>query len=105
MVFSSAIFLFLFLPIALGVYYISPRMLRNIALLAISLLFYAWGEKGYVVLMAASILMNYGLGLWLQARRGRNGERLLLGVAIALNLVLLLHFKYTNFLLSNLNEM
>jgi alginate O-acetyltransferase complex protein AlgI len=105
MVFSSAIFLFLFLPIALGVYYISPRILRNAALLAVSLFFYAWGEKGYVLLMAASILMNYGLGRWLETRRGRRGERPLLGVAIALNLILLLHFKYANFVFFNLNEL
>jgi alginate O-acetyltransferase complex protein AlgI len=104
MVFSSAIFLFLFLPLALGVYFVAPRTLRNAALLAISLFFYAWGEKGYVLLMTASILMNYGLGRWIETRRGRNGERLLLASAIAMNLILLLHFKYANFLVSNVNE-
>jgi alginate O-acetyltransferase complex protein AlgI len=104
MVFSSAFFLFLFLPLALGVYYVAPKSLRNAALLAVSLFFYAWGEKGYVLLMIASIAMNYGLGRWLEARRGRSGERLLLAGAIALNLLLLIHFKYTNFLVSNLND-
>ena len=105
MVFSSAVFLFLFLPLALGAYYIAPRFLRNAALLAVSLLFYAWGEKGYVVLMAASIGLNYGLGRWIEARRGRSGERLLLAWAIALNLLILIHFKYANFLIGNVNEL
>ncbi len=105
MVFSSAFFLFLFLPIGLGIYYVAPRFLRNAALLAVSLLFYAWGEKGYVLLMIASIAMNYGLGRWLEARRGRSGERLLLAWAIALNLLILIHFKYANFLIGNINEL
>lgn len=63
MVFSSAIFLFGFLPIALLLYYLSPRVIKNITLLLISLLFYAWGEVFYLGLMIASIVSNYFFGL------------------------------------------
>lgn len=103
MLFSSAIFLFLFLPVTLGVYFAAPRRLRNAALLALSLLFYAWGEKGYVLLIAASIALNYGLGLWLDAWRERRAGNYLLALAIASNVGLLILFKYANFVVANLN--
>mgnify|MGYP006865042841 CR=1 FL=1 len=62
MVFSSPIFLFGFLPIVLLVYFLSPKKLKNIALLVMSLLFYAWGELFYVGVMLVSILSNYVIG-------------------------------------------
>ena len=62
MLFSSITFLFLFLPIVLAVYYIVPYKAKNIILLAASLLFYAWGEPVYVILMILSILFNYFCG-------------------------------------------
>ena len=58
MVFSSITFLFLFLPIVLAVYYIVPGRAKNIILLIASILFYAWGEPVYVILMILSILLN-----------------------------------------------
>ena len=67
MLFSSSVFLFAYLPIVLVVYYIPLRGLRraqNLFLLAASLLFYAWGEPWFVLVMAASIAANYGFGLW-----------------------------------------
>lgn len=71
MLFSSSVFLFAYLPIVLAVYYIPLRGLRraqNLFLLAASLLFYAWGEPWFVLVMAASIAANYGFGLWVHAR-------------------------------------
>ena len=71
MLFSSSVFLFAYLPIVLVVYYIPLRGLRraqNLFLLAASLLFYAWGEPWFVLVMAASIAANYGFGLWVHAR-------------------------------------
>ena len=62
MVFSSITFLFLFLPIVLAVYYIVPGRAKNIILLIASILFYAWGEPVYVILMILSILLNYFCG-------------------------------------------
>src|SRR5437867_12788177 len=104
MVFSSTIFLFLFLPLALALYYAAPRLLRNSALLLVSLLFYAWGEKGYVLLMIVAIIMNYGLGMTIERWKGRRGA-VLLAVAVVLNLLLLFHFKYANFLVANVNDL
>ena len=62
MLFSSVTFLFVFLPVSLAVYYISPYALKNIVLLIASLFFYAWGEPVYVVLMILSIFFNYICG-------------------------------------------
>ena len=59
MVFSSLTFLFLFFPLVMGVYYLCPRALRNLWLLLTSLLFYAWGEPRYVVLMIFSVPVSY----------------------------------------------
>ena len=62
MLFSSVTFLFVFLPVSLAVYYISPYALKNIVLLIASLFFYAWCEPVYVVLMILSIFFNYICG-------------------------------------------
>ena len=64
MVFSSAIFLFFFLPIVLGLYFLAPPRARNLLLLVASLWFYAWGETAYVALILASGVMNYAFGRW-----------------------------------------
>ncbi len=98
MVFSSAVFLFLFLPVLLVLYFTAPRGLRNLLLLLASLLFYAWGEGPFVALMLASIAINYGLGLLVDTRRGRRSGRIALATAIAANLGLLAWFKYAHFL-------
>ena len=63
MLFSSITFLFLFLPIMLAVYYIAPPQWKNLLLLAGSLIFYAWGEPVYIILMILSILLNYFCGM------------------------------------------
>ena len=63
MVFSSLLFLFRFVPAVLLIYYIMPRPLRNFVLLLFSLVFYAWGEPVYILLMLASILLSYTGGI------------------------------------------
>ena len=70
MVFSSTLFVFLFLASVLGLYFLAPRTGKNAVLLAASLFFYAWGETFFVLLMLASILANYGLGLLIGRSRG-----------------------------------
>ena len=107
MLFSSSIFLFAFLPAVLLGYYIIFRGMRraqNLLLLAASLLFYAWGEPWFVLVMMGSILANYLFGLWVHAWK-RRGRRLLLPVTAACvcNLGLLFVFKYLTFTLENLN--
>jgi len=103
MVFSSTIFLFWFLPIVLAAYFLAPRPVKNVTLLVASLYFYAWGEKYYVLLMILSICSNFAFGLRI-ARHGQTsqGKRAMAG-AVAVNLALLASFKYTNFIVDNLN--
>jgi len=105
MVFSSASFLFYFLPVVLAAYYacVSFKHLRNWILLAASLFFYTWGEGEYVVIMLLSILANYLFGLWVYKAHEKNNAKTQMAVAISFNLLLLVIFKYTNFLVANLN--
>lgn len=107
MVFSSSIFIFLFLPLTLGGYFLIRTDLRNVFLLIMSLLFYAWGEPIYVFLMLGSIMMNYVGGLLIERQRRKQTkiitEKTILALCIAGNLGLLLYFKYANFFINNLN--
>ena len=73
MLFSSALFVFCFLPIVLGVYFVVHPRLRNAWLLAVSLVFYAWGEPVIALVMLLSIAANYAFGLWVERARERGG--------------------------------
>jgi alginate O-acetyltransferase complex protein AlgI len=101
--FSSPVFLYVFLPILLGLYALAPPRCRNLVLLTASLLFYAWGEGAYVALMIAIIAVNYGLGRRVQMLEGRNRAKITVAVAVVVNLGLLIAFKYSNFLVDQLN--
>ena len=103
MVFSSHVFLFLFLPAVLLCYYAAPRRWRNPVLLCFSLLFYAWGEPRYLAVMLFVILVNY-LGALAVARRKERGRGAggVLALTLALNLATLFYFKYTAFFLRSL---
>ncbi len=96
MVFSSLTFLFAFLPVTLLGYRLLPKRLRIGFLLLVSLFFYAWGEPLYVFLMIGSILVNWGIGFKV-AGDGPH-RKAWLALAIGLNLLLLLIFKYTGLL-------
>ncbi len=98
MVFSSPIFIFLFLPVVLGLYFMLPGMrARNLLLLVASIFFYAWGEGQYALLMLFSIGFNYVCGLWINSRKGRGGAGAVLAFAVVVNLGLLAFFKYAYF--------
>lgn len=104
MVFSSVLFLYLFLPITLIVYFLSGKQLRNIVLLTASLIFYAWGEFGYVLIMVYSVFLNWPTGVLVEKTRLQPFVcRAWLSVGIAANLLPLLFFKYGNFLVENYN--
>ena len=108
MVFSSAVFLLAFLPIVLSVYYMIPVRLKNPMLLLASLIFYAWGEPVYVLIMLFSTVFDYGNGLMLEHldRTGQPHRRKwVLALSVAVNLGLLGFFKYTDFLLGSLNAL
>ena len=104
MLFSSTVFIFLFLPAVLIGYYLLLRGMkaRNALLLAASLVFYAWGEPVYVLLMLLSIAVNYAFGRLLERREH---SKTLLVAAVIFNLGLLFYFKYLNFTVDNLNAL
>jgi alginate O-acetyltransferase complex protein AlgI len=104
MVFSSAVFLFLFLPAVLCLYYLVPRRGRNAILLSASLFFYAWGEKAFVLVMLATIVANYVFGLLIDRSRDGRQAKIVVGIGVATNLAFLIGFKYANFLVDNLNH-
>jgi alginate O-acetyltransferase complex protein AlgI len=94
MVFSSVTFLYFFLPVFLAAYLLLP--FRNFVLLVASLFFYAWGELGYVALLIGSIVFNWAVGLGID-RASARASRVVLGLGIVGNLLLLGLFKYANF--------
>jgi len=122
MIFSSVIFLFFFLPVVLTLYFLPSRRWRNSFFIFAGLVFYAWSEGPYVLFLLLFILCNYLLGLWLNAastevepcpgslpvssaarRSFVTSRKFAVICGVALNLVLLAGFKYTNFVAANLN--
>ncbi len=104
MVFSSLIFLFVFLPFVLAVYYITPRKFRNLTLFIVDLVFYAWGEPWLIVLMLVSIMLNYTAGILIGINREKkNLSKFIFILAVILNLGLLGFFKYIGFIGETLN--
>ena len=97
MLFSSNLFLFLFLPLVLGIYYVLDRKWRNPFLLLVSLLFYAWGTGKFVVMMVASIGLNYVAAMVLSRLHKSFWRRLILAITVALNLSVLFVYKYLDF--------
>ncbi|WP_438349673.1 MBOAT family O-acyltransferase [Paenibacillus sp. FA6] len=106
MVFSSLLFLFLFLPAVLAIYYCSPRRSKNLILFAASLVFYAWGEPVYIVIMLLSTFTDYCFGLLLDRPKFSDHKRKWIVVfSIIVNLSLLSYFKYADFLIDNINTL
>ncbi len=104
MVFSSLLFVFFFLPLILGVYYLAPKTVRNFVLVLGSLLFYAWGEPVYVVLMIFIAVFDYVNGLLLDTYSKRKTIcRLVLTGSLVINISVLGFFKYYGFLINNIN--
>ncbi|MEF2596253.1 MAG: MBOAT family O-acyltransferase [Lachnospiraceae bacterium] len=108
MIFSSLLFLFRFLPAVLVLYYLAPRPLRNLVLLLCSLVFYAWGEPVYIILMIVSILVSYTGGILVdrfktQGKR-RAARAALLGSSVV-SLSLLGFFKYADFLIGTVDSL
>ena len=103
MVFSSIIFLFIYLPAVLLLYYITPRKGRNLLLFLVNLVFYGWGEPKLVVLMLISTAVNYISGLLIGRMKNDDGTnkksaKAVLAVSIVINIGLLGYFKYAGFI-------
>ena len=103
MIFSSIPFLYYFLPCVLLACYLMPKAGRNGVLLLFSLLFYAWGEPRYLVVMLAATVLGYGFGLAME--RFPKAKKGLLIASVASSLSFLLCFKYADFFLENLGAL
>jgi len=96
-VFSSALFLFYFLPIFLGLYFIVPKGWRNLYTAGASLLFYAWGAPDFLIIFLGSCLVDYLVTARIDGASDAGRRKAFLVVSLVLNLGLLLYFKYANF--------
>ena len=108
MLFASTVFIFAFLPAVLLLYYVVLKKFRtaqNILLLVASLLFYAWGEPKYVLIMILSIIVNYLFGLLVDKfRASKTKSRLVIALTVVFNLGVLYIFKYLMFTIENINS-
>ena len=101
MVFSSLYYLFLYMVVVLAAYYVTPLKARNLVLLVLNLIFYGWGEPVYILIMFASIAIDYTHGMLVErckAKDNDRGARLAVASSVVFNLALLFFFKYWDFL-------
>ena len=102
MLFSSLVFIFVFLPAILLAYYLAPKKIRNLLLLIFSIVFYAWGGISYTLVLIISILFNY---LFVsQLAKEKSHKRRWLAIGLTFNISLLFVFKYLDFFIDNFNE-
>ena len=105
MVFSSILFIFRFLPVAMVIYFLAPNKFKNLILLLVSLIFYSWGEPKYFGIMIASIVVDYVVSREIEKNRGNSKICvILLAISIVFNLGMLFFFKYFNFFIENVNN-
>lgn len=106
MLFSSIVFMFYFLPIVIGIYYVIPKRYRNISLFIFNLIFYGWKEPIFIVLMLFSTVNDYFLGNKVyQHRDNKIKAKRFLYASIIINLSMLGFFKYTDFFIQNINTL
>lgn len=101
MVFSSSIFLFIFLPITIVVYHIIPNRFKNLWLFTASFVFYAWGGLIYALLILFSTFVNYVIGIIMDEKEGKS-RYIMLWTGVIFNLFILGFFKYFNFIVDNI---
>lgn len=104
MLFSSITFLFIFLPLTLLLYYLVPFRMKNYVMLAASLIFYAWGEPVYIILMILSIILNYFCGQDIYEKRDNaRAMKMSLMFGVVMNLLILGFFKYYGLFMDTIN--
>lgn len=104
MVFADLFFLYIFLPICLITYVLAKELkTKNMVLIVFSLLFYAWGEPVYVLLLVFSSLLNWYVGILIGKFRNTPLSKVVLGAGIVVDIGLLLVYKYTGFFVENIN--
>lgn len=105
MVFSNAVFLFVFLPLTLiGYFLLKSTIWRNYWLLFASLIFYSWGNPQYIILLLVSMAINYSGARLLDRAKERSSEKVILAVSVAANLMLLFYFKYLCYTIDVINH-
>jgi len=106
LVFSSLVFIFVFLPITLFIYYLSPKKLKNLVLLISSLIFYAWGEPIYIFLMIFTTVFSYVSAILIDKYKSKKTSSLAIFIlSVAVNLSVLCFFKYYGFFIDNINNL
>ena len=104
MVFADELFLFAFLPLCLAFYFMMPKVqMKNNVLILFSLVFYAWGEQLYLLLLIFSSLVNFFAGKLLEKHRDGDKGKLFLAISLIINIGLLAVFKYSGFIAENIN--
>lgn len=104
MVFSSVVFLYIFLPLMLLLYFIVPKKFKNAVMILASLIFFAWGEIRYIFIMLVLAVMDFWCGQNINKHNGnRKKQRMYLAIDIGVNLLILFFFKYADFIISNIN--
>lgn len=104
MIFSSAVFLTLFLPLFLLFNFIINKKLKNYNILFFSLVFYAWGAPTFLFYLLASIVLNFYIVRAMDRQIVKSGKRWLLSVSVIINVGMLAYFKYANFFVENVNQ-
>ncbi len=105
MVFSSIVFIYIFLPIMLLIYFVVPRKLKNAVMILASLVFFAWGEIRYIFIMLILAVMDFFCGKGINKNEGNKPkQKLYLFIDIGVNLLILFFFKYADFIIANINE-
>ncbi|MCK9617375.1 MAG: MBOAT family protein [Lentimicrobiaceae bacterium] len=104
MVFSSNIFLLYFFPLVLIAYYLVPKNFRNLLIVIVSLAFYTWGAPKYVFIVLFSLFADFFFAKYIHKTEGRN-KKIILAIALSVNIGLLAYFKYANFFVENFNEL
>lgn len=103
MVFSSIIFLLVFLPTFLIVYYFSDKKYKNIVILIFSVFFYSWGAPKFIFVILGTTFVDYHLVKWMSNSKSITQRGLMLILSLTINLGLLFYFKYSNFFIENVN--
>lgn len=106
MVFADLFFIYFFLPLCLICYFAARSIkAKNTVLIIFSLIFYAWGEPLWVLLLLFSSVFNWAVGLAIEKHRDKPGAKVAVGLGIAMDLALLLIFKYSAFFVENINAL
>ncbi len=103
MVFSSTIFLLLFLPLFLFSYFFADKKYKNIVILVFSIIFYSWGAPKFIFVILGSTFIDFHLVKWMAQSQNEQKRKILLAFSVGINLGLLIYFKYSNFFIDNLN--